>query len=447
MEPLWEFLFDTRFGAVIALIQALIWIALASFATWRLFRSLEKKEKDNLRAEAEAVRKSRDNAYARIEALKKTVKGLRLKSVDHRLEKADKELAEGNERKAFQALAVFFDETHRDLAQLARRIAEHRLPAAVTGEDRLALEDAVRFSTLAALLAPDDGTIRRLRDEIAGLQGATAYARGDFTTADPIWDRVVGTENAGADSVEALADAAFRAETKGRHDIARLLWRRIRAVLTERLGPNHPDTLTSQNNLASALNDLGRYMEAEELHRRTWEARKAHPSLGPDHPETLMSQDNLAGALGSLGRHGEAEELHRRTWEAEKIHPSLGPDHPNTLTSQNNLASALHNLGRHDEAEALFRRTWEARKAHPSLGPERPDTLKSQDNLAHALDSLGRHDEAEALFRRTWEARKAHPSLGPDHPDTLMSQDILAHALDDLGRHDEAEAIRGGTST
>ena len=46
------------------------------------------------------------------------------------------------------------------------------------------------------------------------------------------------------------------------------------------------------NNLAIVLCDEGRYAEAEKLHRETLDIRRR--VLGPEHPDTLMSMNNLA---------------------------------------------------------------------------------------------------------------------------------------------------------
>ena len=74
--------------------------------------------------------------------------------------------------------------------------------------------------------------------------------------------------------------------------------------------------------------------------------------LGPDHPDTLASRNNLACTYRSAGRLDEAitrfEEVladHLRV---------LGPDHPHTLASRNNLAGAYEAAGRLDDAKALF---------------------------------------------------------------------------------------------
>ena len=53
--------------------------------------------------------------------------------------------------------------------------------------------------------------------------------------------------------------------------------------------------------------------------------------LGSDHPSTLISVHNLASVLQDQGRYDEAEKMNRRGLKgSEKI---LGPNHPNTLTS------------------------------------------------------------------------------------------------------------------
>ncbi len=68
--------------------------------------------------------------------------------------------------------------------------------------------------------------------------------------------------------------------------------------------------------------------------------------LGPDHPDTLNSRNNLAAAYVAAGRAAEAIELHQQTLAAfERV---LGPDHPSTLSSRNNLAAAYRAAGQAD---------------------------------------------------------------------------------------------------
>ena len=150
------------------------------------------------------------------------------------------------------------------------------------------------------------------------------------------------------------------------------------------LGPDHPDTLASRNNLANAYRAAGRAAEAIPLHEQTLADRER--VLGPDHPDTLTSRNNLAVAYQAAGRAAEAIPLLEQTLaDRERV---LGPDHPDTLTSRNNLAVAYRAAGRAAEAIPLHEQTLADRER--VLGPDHPDTLTSRNNLAAAYQAAGR---------------------------------------------------------
>ena len=71
-------------------------------------------------------------------------------------------------------------------------------------------------------------------------------------------------------------------------------------TLVQPLGPDHPDTLMSINNLANLLRELGRYPEAIALQVEALAKQKDR--LGPDHPDTLLSSSNLAISYQNAGR-------------------------------------------------------------------------------------------------------------------------------------------------
>ena len=116
--------------------------------------------------------------------------------------------------------------------------------------------------------------------------------------------------------------------------------------------------------------------------------------LGPDHPDTLASRNNLAGAYESAGRLDEAITLYEQVLD-DRTH-IFGPDHPDTLASRNNLAYTYRSAGRLDEAITRFE---EVLADHLRvLGPDHPHTLASRNNLAGAYEAAGRLDDAKALF-------------------------------------------------
>jgi tetratricopeptide (TPR) repeat protein len=63
--------------------------------------------------------------------------------------------------------------------------------------------------------------------------------------------------------------------------------------------------------------------------------------LGPDHPSTLASMYDLATAHGRIGHYAEEVKFLEQTLPLQRA--KLGPDHPSTMRSLNNLAWALPN--------------------------------------------------------------------------------------------------------
>src|SRR5262249_21745461 len=93
-------------------------------------------------------------------------------------------------------------------------------------------------------------------------------------------------------------------EALGRPADALKLCAQVLALRQARLGPTHPETLTSMYNLATGYAGLRRFPEAVKLHQEALALRQTHP--GPDHPDTLESMWGVAGALMNDGRRAEA---------------------------------------------------------------------------------------------------------------------------------------------
>ena len=60
------------------------------------------------------------------------------------------------------------------------------------------------------------------------------------------------------------------------------------------------------------------------MHRQVLELRKI--VLGPEHPDTLTSMNNVAQALSKQGNYREAEQMHQQVLELDKV--VSGPEHP-----------------------------------------------------------------------------------------------------------------------
>jgi serine/threonine protein kinase len=193
-----------------------------------------------------------------------------------------------------------------------------------------------------------------------------------------------------------------------------------------KLGPDHPDTLTSMNNLAEGYRDAGQLAKALPLLEETLKLKKA--KLGPDHPDTLTSMNNLAGGYYAAGQLAKALPLLEETLKLMKA--KLGPDHPDTLTSMNNLAAGYYAAGQLAKALPLLEETLKLMKA--KLDPDHPTTLQSMNNLALGYQAAGQLAKALPLLEETLKLRKA--KLGADHPSTLGSMNNLAEGYRNAGQ-------------
>jgi tetratricopeptide (TPR) repeat protein len=74
-------------------------------------------------------------------------------------------------------------------------------------------------------------------------------------------------------------------------------------------------------------------------------------ALGPEHPDTANSMNNLAFLLDAQGKPAEAEPLCQRALAIYE--KALGPEHPYTVVVRNNLIQFYRKQGRNAEADAL----------------------------------------------------------------------------------------------
>ena len=230
-----------------------------------------------------------------------------------------------------------------------------------------------------------------------------------------------------------LNQSGYYLRGRARYAEAEPLYQRALAICEKALGPDHPHTSISLNNLALLYKSQGRYVEAEPLYQRALAIDEK--ALGPDHPNTGGDLNNLAALYYSQGRYAEAEPLYQRVLAI--YDKALGPDHPNTATSLNNLAGIYHDQGRYGEAEPLYQRALAIRER--ALGPDHPDTAGSLYTLALLCTSQGRYVEAEPLYQRALAIREK--ALGPDHPLTAQSVRNYAQFLRERGRAAEAEKL------
>jgi tetratricopeptide (TPR) repeat protein len=273
-------------------------------------------------------------------------------------------------------------------------------------------------------------------EQCAGLLNSAAayfYVRAAYAGARPLFERALAIREKALgpehpDTATSLNNLALLLVTTSRLGEAEPLYRRALAIDEKSYGPDHPSVATDLNNLADLLHDTNRLSDAEPLFRRALAIDEK--SLGPDHPNVAIRLNNLARLLRATNRLSEAEPLFRRALAIDE--KSLGPDHPNVAIRLNNLAGLLRATNRLSEAEPLYRRALAIREK--TLGPQHPDTAGILNNLAGLLRATNRLSEAEPLYRRAHSILEK--SLGPDHPSTVTVRTNLSILLRQIENRD-----------
>jgi tetratricopeptide (TPR) repeat protein len=352
--------------------------------------------------------------------------------------------------------------------EIPRQLFTHQLDPpsealAAVADDPFALDEAVAAVRRYGLVKADEQslTIHRLvqqviRDRIDPGQhhhrAATALrlVRAAFPTehpdpdAWPAYARLLPHALAATGQAEALAvepeqaaglltEAGLYLWQRADYQQARTLFERALALYEAHLGPDHPTTATSLNNLGYALQAQGDLPAARALYERALAIDEAH--LGPDHPATATSLDNLATVLHRQGDLDTARTLQERALAIREIR--LGVEHPDTAWSFLGLAIISRAQGNLDTARSLHERALAIYEAH--LGANHPDTAGSLSNLARVLAEQGDLDAARALHERALTIRESR--LGADHPHTADSLSNLARVLADQGDLDTARAL------
>jgi serine/threonine protein kinase/tetratricopeptide (TPR) repeat protein len=243
------------------------------------------------------------------------------------------------------------------------------------------------------VLGPEDPDTLRTMNNLAGVYSALGLLVESGKLHEQVLDarrRIMPPEH--PDLLMAMDNMAIVLSHRGRLDEARKLHEEVLAIRRRVLTPEHPDTLASMSNLASVLRDLGRdpvraqvvrdpglLEESRKLDEETLRIRRR--ILGPTHPSTLVSMNNLAATLLAESRYAEAQKLFEEVIEIKER--TLGRDHSAMLLSINNLASILMNHGHLAQARKLFEEVIDRNRKR--LGPDHQETLKSMGGLAWTL--------------------------------------------------------------
>ncbi|KAL9125867.1 MAG: hypothetical protein Q9175_008011 [Cornicularia normoerica] len=111
------------------------------------------------------------------------------------------------------------------------------------------------------------------------------------------------------------------------------MYRRALTGLEKALGPEHPSTLNTVNNLGSLYWNQGKMKDAEDMCRRALTGYEK--ALGPEHMETLDKRYNLGLLYKKRSMFENA--VQQFEFAVQGFTKTLGPEHPKTVEASNAL--------------------------------------------------------------------------------------------------------------
>ncbi len=210
------------------------------------------------------------------------------------------------------------------------------------------------------------------------------------------------------------------------------------AALIEQEQFSSSEAVRLLNQTGEYLHYRGRYQKAELFYQQAlaiWEKQ-----LGPEHPQTAASLNNLAVLYDNEGKYALAEPLYQRVlaiWEKQ-----LGPEDLLTAQCLYKLANLYRRQGRYPQAELLYQNALAIREKQ--LGPEHPDIAEVLHDFATCREAQDHAQEALSLYRHALAVREQ--KLGINHPKTIETYTCLIALLSATGQGEEVAQRKAAQS-
>ena len=228
-----------------------------------------------------------------------------------------------------------------------------------------------------------------------------------------------------AASLEELAYAQWRKEL---FEESVATAERALEIRERELGPNHPSLARPLDALGTTTFYLDRWQDSADYYRRALEISEGDAEQAE---ARLITMSNLTITLETLGRFEEAERLHRESLVLREAH--FGADHPRTAHSLGNFGMFLLNRRRPEEAAPLLERALVIQQR--AKGPDHADVGFAFGDLAALERDRGNYPLAERYARQAADTMRA--ALGPGHSRYGAALDRLA-SIQRLGGKPEA---------
>ncbi|KAG6141930.1 hypothetical protein E4U28_002845 [Claviceps purpurea] len=179
-------------------------------------------------------------------------------------------------------------------------------------------------------------------------------------------------------------------------------------TLQHRIASARAATAASQGDLALAADEYQALKSDQDA------------TLGPTHPSTVSTIQNLATTLEQRGKLEEAQALYRRVYISYQH--MYGPRDNMPLEALDDLANICKDTFAIDDAQGLFKQS--ATSLTRALGATHPETAYAIQSLAIIDDLRGRYIDAKSKYQHALAILA--PTLGTAHPLYIMALENMA---------------------
>src|SRR5262245_42990954 len=176
----------------------------------------------------------------------------------------------------------------------------------------------------------------------------------------------------------------------------------------------------------------GQFLEASTVGARALALNEA--LYGTNHPEIAYALDNLAFALDGLGKIEQAKPLFERA--RAMYEACYGPSHPKVASTLNSLGRIAREMGDFPKAQALHEHALAMYEAF--YGTEAPEVSTSLRDLGDVLVEMGDLPAAKRHYERALSiTERNYVEYGDDHyPMITLNERLIRvqHRLEEDGR-------------
>ncbi|OBT87060.1 hypothetical protein VE02_05020 [Pseudogymnoascus sp. 03VT05] len=277
---------------------------------------------------------------------------------------------------------------------------------------------------MTAIIGPDAPVTLRVRTKLAALAENQAL----YANAEEQYNKVIqGMGNASETETElsyVKEGLALVYRMQGLYVKSAEYLEEVRGMQKrdQSLDEYHPQVIQSQQNLAIAYFDLGRYTEAESLLVSSLE--RSREKYDDTHEITARSAMNLAMVWVYQGRFEDSEGMALRaigpaTTGFDPIKECTRFKRPYLIDALEILARTHEDLHKNAEAEAEYNVVLQSRES--VLRPGHHLIFRTKESLARVYGDSGpeKASRAFAIFEEVLDNHRKE--LGEEHPDTLLT--------------------------